>query len=192
MFTSRAEHRLLLSQNNAEQRLLDKAFKLGLVEEKRFKEFKKNEHNYKEFLKQLKTAKTNYFINNKNKKIKLTEKKSFTELLKRTDINPEKTYKPTKKNKNMFNRAKTEIKYSGYINKQQREIEKNKKQNNKKIPSSIKYKKIPGLSNEVIEKLNTVKPATVGQATQIEGITPAAINLILIQIKKKELQKHNA
>ena len=192
MFTSRAEHRLLLSQNNAEQRLLDKAFKLGLVEEKRFKEFKKNEHNYKEFLKQLKTTKTNYFINNKNKKIKLTEKKSFTELLKRTDINPEKTYKPTKKNKNMFNRAKTEIKYSGYINKQQREIEKNKKQNNKKIPSSIKYKKIPGLSNEVIEKLNTVKPATVGQATQIEGITPAAINLILIQIKKKELQKHNA
>ena len=192
MFTSRAEHRLLLSQNNAEQRLLDKAFKLGLVEEKRFKEFKKNEHNYKEFLKQLKTTKTNYFINNKNKKIKLTEKKSFTELLKRTDINPEKTYKPTNKNKNMFNRAKTEIKYSGYINKQQREIEKNKKQNNKKIPSSIKYKKIPGLSNEVIEKLNTVKPATVGQATQIEGITPAAINLILIQIKKKELQKHNA
>ena len=192
MFTSRAEHRLLLSQNNAEQRLLDKAFKLGLVEEKRFKEFKKNEHNYKEFLKQLKTTKTNHFINNKNKKIKLTEKKSFTELLKRTDINPEKTYKPTNKNKNMFNRAKTEIKYSGYINKQQREIEKNKKQNNKKIPSSIKYKKIPGLSNEVIEKLNTVKPATVGQATQIEGITPAAINLILIQIKKKELQKHNA
>ena len=155
MFTSRAEHRLLLSQNNAEQRLLDKAFKLGLVEEKRFKEFKKNEHNYKEFLKQLKTTKTNYFINNKNKKIKLIEKKSFTELLKRTDINPEKTYKPTNKNKNMFNRAKTEIKYSGYINKQQREIEKNKKQNNKKIPSSIKYKKIPGLSNEVIEKLNT-------------------------------------
>ena len=192
MFTSRAEHRLLLSQNNAEQRLLDKAFKIGLVEEKRFKEFKKNEHNYKEFLKQLKTTKTNYFINNKNKKIKLTEKKSFTELLKRTDINPEKTYKPTNKNKNMFNRAKTEIKYSGYINKQQREIEKNKKQNNKKIPNSIKYKKIPGLSNEVIEKLNTVKPATVGQATQIEGITPAAINLILIQIKKKEIQKHNA
>ena len=78
-----------------------------------------------------------------------------------------------------------------YIEKQLREIKKNQKQNAKKIPDNINYSKINGLSNEVTERLSKTKPTTIGSASRMEGITPAAINLILIQIKKRELLKEN-
>jgi len=195
MFTSRAEHRLLLSQNNAEQRLLLKAFDLGLIEKKRKTEYIKKENDYKEFINNtLKKTKTKSFINNRNEKINLTEKKSILELLKRTDINNKKIYKTkTKTNeKNFFQRAAREAKYQGYIEKQLREIKKTKKQNNKKIPPNFSYSNIAGLSNEVEEKLTKHKPETIGMASRLEGVTPAAVNLILIQIKKNEMQKQNA
>ena len=76
--------------------------------------------------------------------------------------------------------------------KQQREINKNKKQNQKKIPANLNYEKINGLSNEAVEKLIKSKPTTIGSASRIEGITPAAINIILIAIKKEELSTTNA
>ena len=193
MFTSRAEHRLLLSQNNAEQRLLLKAFDLGLIEKKRKTEYIKKESDYKEFINNiLKKTKTKSFINNRNEKINLTEKKSILELLKRTDINNKKIYKTKTNEKNFFQRAATEAKYQGYIEKQLREIKKTKKQNNKKIPPNFSYSNIAGLSNEVEEKLTKHKPETIGMASRLEGVTPAAVNLILIQLKKSEMQKQNA
>ena len=193
MFTSRAEHRLLLSQNNAEQRLLLKAFDLGLIEKKRKTEYIKKESDYKEFINNtLKKTKTKSFINNRNEKINLTEKKSILELLKRTDINNKKIYKTKTNEKNFFQRAATEAKYQGYIEKQLREIKKTKKQNNKKIPPNFSYSNIAGLSNEVEEKLTKHKPKTIGMASRLEGVTPAAVNLILIQLKKNEMQKQNA
>jgi tRNA uridine 5-carboxymethylaminomethyl modification enzyme len=193
MFTSRAEHRLLLSQNNAEQRLLLKAFDIGLIEKKRKKEYIKKESDYKEFINNtLKKTKTKSFINNRNEKINLTEKKSILELLKRTDINNKKIYKTKTNEKNFFQRAATEAKYQGYIEKQLREIKKTKKQNNKKIPPNFSYSNIAGLSNEVEEKLTKHKPETIGMASRLEGVTPAAVNLILIQLKKNEMQKQNA
>ena len=85
-----------------------------------------------------------------------------------------------------------EIKYSGYIDKQKREVAKNKKQNLKEIPKDIEYSSIVGLSNEVKEKLINSLPTTIGSASRIEGVTPAAINLILVHIKKIELQTLNA
>ena len=193
MFTSRAEHRLLLSQNNAEQRLLLKAFDLGLIEKNRKTEYIKKESEYKEFINNtLKKTKTKSFINNKNEKIDLTEKKSIFELLKRTDIDNKKIYKTKTIEKNFFQRAATEAKYQGYIEKQLREIKKTKKQNKKKIPPNFSYSNIVGLSNEVEEKLTKHKPETIGMASRLEGVTPAAINLILIQLKKNEMQKQNA
>ena len=191
MFTSRAEHRLMLSQNNAEQRLLIKAFKTGLIDTTRKEDYLSRENEYKKFINTLKETKTKKIANKKNKSINLVEKKSIFDLLKRTDIDTSKLFKPNQKDKNLYRRATTEAKYKGYVDKQKREIKKAQKQNNKTIPQNIGYKNIPGLSNEVKEKLIKHKPQTIGHASKIEGVTPAAVNLILIQIKKKELlQEH--
>ena len=193
MFTSRAEHRLLLSQNNAEQRLLSKAYKIGLVKEGRHQDYLEKEDQYKQFVKNtLEQTKTKTFLNKENKTITLEEKRSLASILARPDVNEEKLIELEQNKKNLLKRAAVEIKYKGYIDKQKREVSKNKKQNNKKIPKNMDYKQISGLSNEVVEKLVKSKPETIGSAAQIEGVTPAAINLILINIKKTELEKTNA
>ena len=192
MFTSRAEHRLMLSQNNAEQRLTEKAYKLNLVTKERMEKYFDNEARYKEFKKQLSNIKTKTFVNNNKAKISLKENKNILEILQRTDADKKELYKPKEKEKEMYKRLITENKYKGYIQKQSREIEKTRKQNNKKIPQNINYETISGLSNEVKEKLQINQPETIGTASRIEGVTPAAINLILIQIKKRELIAENA
>ena len=193
MFTSRAEYRLLLSQNNAEQRLLLKAHKQGLISEKRKEEYLLKEEKYKNFFNtNLKKTKVNAFVDNNNNTNKLSESKSLYQLLSRPDVNPNKLYKPNKKEKSLYERSVVEIKYKGYIEKQLREIKKTKKQNNKKIPTNFDYCSVDGLSNEVKERLNHHKPRTIGDANIIEGVTPAAINLILIYLKKAELLEQNA
>ena len=192
MFTSRAEHRLMLSQNNAEQRLLTKAFNAGLVDAKRKNSFSTNETEYKKFLEAIKKIKKSKITDKKNKTLKLNESKSVFDLLKRTDIDTTKVFKPKKKDTDLYKRAAIESKYMGYVEKQKREIKKTQKQNNKKIPKDLRYNNISGLSNEVKEKLIKHKPQTIGHASKIEGGTPAAVNLILIQIKKKEILKQHA
>ena len=193
MFTSRAEHRLLLSQNNAEQRLLLKAHKLGLISDKRKEQYLLREEKYKVFFNtNLRKTKVNMFIDNNNNTNKLNESKSLHQLLSRPDVDPNKLYKPSKKEKSLYERSVVEIKYKGYIEKQLREIKKTKKQNNKKIPTTFNYCSVDGLSNEVKEKLNHQKPRTIGDASIIEGVTPAAINLILIYLKKAEMLEQNA
>ena len=193
MFTSRAEHRLMLSQNNAEQRLLEKAFKRGLVTEERLNKFIEGEQRYQNFLNAtLSKKKIKSFTNKLNNKIKLDEQKSVLSLLSRTDVNKDKIFKTNKSNQGLYQRAITEHKYQGYIKKQLREISKTAKQENKKIPKNIDYRCIAGLSNEVKERLEKTQPTTIGSASRMEGVTPAAINLILIQIKKRENTKQNA
>ena len=193
MFTSRAEHRLLLSQNNAEQRLLEKGYLFGLVTKKDYERYIEREKTYNEFLKTvLEKTKLKEFIDKENKTVKLDEKRSISQLLTRPDIDETKIIKLKPEQKELFKRASTEIKYKGYIEKQLREVNKNRKQNNKKIPEDLDYNKISGLSNEVVEKLSKTKPETIGSASRIEGITPAAINLILVSIKKNELIKADA
>jgi tRNA uridine 5-carboxymethylaminomethyl modification enzyme len=193
MFTSRAEHRLLLSQNNAEQRLLEKGYLSGLVSKKDYERYIEREKTYNEFVKTvLEKTKLKEFVDKENKTVKLDEKRSISQLLTRPDIDETKIIKLKPEQKELFKRAATEIKYKGYIEKQLREVNKNRKQNNKKIPEDLEYNKISGLSNEVVEKLSKTKPETIGSASRIEGITPAAINLILVSIKKNELIKADA
>ena len=192
MFTSRAEHRLMLSQNNAEQRLLTKAFNAGLVDAKRKNSFITKETEYKKFVESIKKIKTAKITDKENKILRLNESKSVFDLLKRTDIDTTKVFKPEKKDTDLYKRAAIESKYMGYLEKQKREIKKTQKQNDKKIPQDLEYNNISGLSNEVKEKLIKHKPLTIGHASKIEGVTPAAVNLILIQIKKKEILKQHA
>ena len=118
MFTSRAEHRLMLSQNNAEQRLLIKAFNAGLVDSERKNSFTTKEVEYKEFLEAIKKIKTTKITDRKNKTLELKESKNVFELLKRTDIDTTKVFKPKKKDRNLYKRAATESKYMGYVEKQ--------------------------------------------------------------------------
>jgi tRNA uridine 5-carboxymethylaminomethyl modification enzyme len=177
MFTSRAEFRLMLSQDTACQRLTAKGHSLGLVSNEIFEEYQKKENTYQGFLNEIKNIKTEQ--NHKP----VTGK----DLLKRTDLDSAEIKKilniPEDK-KELFERAANEIKYSGYIAKQKREVESSKKSERARIPSDIDYSDIRGLSNEVVERLNKHKPSTLGQASRLEGVTPAAINLIAITIKK--------
>ena len=193
MFTSRAEHRLLLSQNNAEQRILKKGHAFGLVDKETLNRFSAKEETYKEFVKTvLEKTKIKCFINKKNEKIELAEKRTIAQLLTRPDIDENKIISLEEGQEKLFKRASIEIKYKGYIKKQLREISKNRKQNDKKIPDDFSYKHISGLSNEVVEKLTKTKPQTIGSASRIEGVTPAAINLILVVMKKEEKRTTNA
>ncbi|MEL0207288.1 MAG: tRNA uridine-5-carboxymethylaminomethyl(34) synthesis enzyme MnmG [Gammaproteobacteria bacterium] len=180
MFTSRAEFRLMLSQDTACQRLTSKAHSLGLVNKTIFDKYQKNESKYQEFLENIKKIKTHQ-----------GGKPSTGEhLLKRTDLNTDEVKKIlniSDNNNGFFERASNEIKYSGYIEKQKREVESSKKNNTTLIPKTLNYVNIKGLSNEVVERLNKHKPSTLGQASRLEGITPAATSLISIAIKKNQL-----
>jgi tRNA uridine 5-carboxymethylaminomethyl modification enzyme len=180
MFTSRAEFRLMLSQDTACQRLTSKAHSLGLVNKTVFDTYQKNESKYQEFLDNIKKIKTHQ-----------GGKPSTGEhLLKRTDLNTDEVKKILNISDNdngFFERASNEIKYSGYIEKQKREVESSKKNNTTPIPKTLNYVNIKGLSNEAVERLNKHKPSTLGQASRLEGITPAATSLISIAIKKNQL-----
>ena len=175
MFTSRAEHRLMFSQDNAEQRLIEKFYKKGFVESEQYNRYSEQEEAYKNF-KKLNEVKT---IQTENKKQQLKD------FLKKPNPDLKKVAKliETKDQENL-ERLANECKYEGYIKKQLREIKRNEKNLKKPIPETINFVEIEGLSAEVKEKLSASRPKTIGDASRIEGITPAAISLITVAIAK--------
>ena len=177
MFTSRAEHRLMFSQDNAEQRLIEKFYKKGFVESEQYNRYSEQEEAYKNF-KKLNETKT---IQTENKKQQLKD------FLKKPNPDLKKVAKliETKDQENL-ERLANECKYEGYIKKQLREIKRNEKNLKKPIPETINFEEIEGLSAEVKEKLSASRPKTIGDASRIEGITPAAISLITVAIAKNK------
>ena len=175
MFTSRAEHRLMFSQDNAEQRLIEKFYKKGFVESEQYNRYSEQEEAYKNF-KKLNEIK---IIQTENKKQQLKD------FLKKPNPDLKKVAKliETKDQENL-ERLANECKYEGYIKKQLREIKRNEKNLKKLIPETINFVEIEGLSAEVKEKLSASRPKTIGDASRIEGITPAAISLITVAIAK--------
>ena len=175
MFTSRAEHRLMFSQDNAEQRLIEKFYKKGFVESEQYNRYSEQEEAYKNF-KKLNETKT-IQIENKKQQLKDFLKKPNPDLKKVAKLIE------TKDQENL-ERLANECKYEGYIKKQLREIKRNEKNLKKLIPETINFVDIEGLSTEVKEKLSASRPKTIGDASRIEGITPAAISLITVAIAK--------
>ena len=183
MFTSRAEHRLMLSQDTARQRLTHIANDLGLVNGEDFQNFQSLEQTYQNFAKKIKLQNITFG----------KESIKGETLLKRTDIDTKEIKQAINIDKDrsgFLERLITECRYQGYIDKQQREIKNNIKNTKTKIPKNISYRDVIGLSNENIERLEKNQPANLGAAAMLEGITPASINLLRIFITKhKNAQK---
>jgi tRNA uridine 5-carboxymethylaminomethyl modification enzyme len=193
MFTSRAEYRLILREDNADLRLTEKGYSIGLVEEERYRRFKEKKKMVEEELKRLKTARI--APDSKiNKKLAasgtsvLKESASVENLLKRPEISYRDIVSfsppPQPLLQDAAEQVEISVKYQGYINLQNHEVAKFAKIERMKIPSRIDYRKIPGLSTEVKEKLGRIKPYSLGQASRISGITPSAISVLMVHLKR--------
>lgn len=196
MMTSRCEYRLTMRQDNADLRLTQKGYDIGLVSEERYQkmiEKRKNIESEIERLKNVKLTPTKE-VNEKLASLNsapINTAYSLYDLIKRPELSyasliifdPERPELP----KFQQIQVQTEIKYEGYIRKQMIDIEKFKKLENKKLSPDIDYEKISGLKKESAEKLNKIKPDSVGQASRISGVSPADINVLLVRLKTGEL-----
>lgn len=197
MMTSRAEYRLLLRQDNADLRLLQIGYENGLISEERYQKFLKKKENIFAEIERLKkitvkpTEKVNEMLTKYNSSnIKAGVK--LAELLKRTEIKydylkeiDENMPELTKQEKE---EVEIQVKYEGYIKLEEEQVAKFKKLEQKKLPKDINYEDIKGLRLEARQKLNNIKPESVGQASRISGVSPADISVLLIfleQLKRK-------
>lgn len=200
MFTSRAEYRLILREDNADQRLREIGHKIGLVNDKDYQKYiDRKEKLAKEFkkLEEIKifpTELVNETLKNLNSN-SIKKPQTLKEILRRPEIRYEQLgfLQPDFKaevNQEIAAQIEMEVKYEGYIKRQFEEVSKFKKLEKVKIPKDFEYKDIPGLSNEIVQKLSKVRPESIGQAGRVSGITPAAISVLSIYIKKEsELRK---
>ena len=198
MFTSRAEYRLLLREDNADQRLSPFAKKLGLIDENRWAKFNKKMEDIQKEKERLRNHKVSLKQLNEisgKQTVKSNANITALEALKRPEVSYEEMCKvlgiePAKEEVAID--VITDKKYSGYIERQKKEIKKIKKNENALIPEQINFNDIEGLSNESKQKLSAVSPRTLAHAQRIPGLTPAAISLLLVHIKKREYLKNNA
>jgi tRNA uridine 5-carboxymethylaminomethyl modification enzyme len=192
MFSSRAEYRLWLREDNAEFRLIEKGYEFGLISKTRYERFHAEKAEFeKEFARLAELAITPSKENNAKLEkygVVLRTKVTAKELLRR----PEMTYADIKElvggleDEKISEQVEIAVKYEGYLDRQQEEIGKFNKIETVKLPDDIKYEEIQGLRREYIDKLNAIRPQTLGQASRIKGMTPAAISLLHVYIMSKK------
>jgi len=202
MFTSRAEYRLLLREDNADIRLTEKGYKLGLVDEERWKTFNEKIETVELERQRLKSTwiqKDHQAVDQINELLKsdISRENSLEDLVRRPEVRYEDLMKiegmgPAVTNKQAAEQIEIQIKYAGYIDRQLEEISKKKRHEKTLIPVDFDFTQISGLSNEVVAKLSDARPETIGKASRISGITPAAISLLLVYLKKHGLLRKTA
>lgn len=202
MFTSRAEYRLLLREDNADIRLTAKGRELGLVDDTRWAAFSEKLESIELELQRLRAQWVHpnsplIHALNPHLNTPISREASFEELLRRPEMDYSKLmqiegFGPGLEDPQAAEQVQIQVKYSGYIQRQQEEINKAVRNENTGLPLTLDYKEVPGLSNEVIAKLNNHKPETIGQASRISGITPAAISILLVHLKKRGLLRKSA
>jgi tRNA uridine 5-carboxymethylaminomethyl modification enzyme len=197
MFTSRAEYRLMLREDNADLRLTELGREMGLVEDDRWRAFEQ----YREQLESLNQLLRDQWVRPETPTATalgellqnpVTREYRFAEILKRPEIEighlmpfveSAESFAP-----NVCAQAEVNVKYAGYLTRQQQEIDKASQHEKTELPAALDYAEVRGLSNEVSQKLMQHRPATIGQAGRISGITPAAISLLLVHLKRHQYQ----
>ena len=197
MFTSRAEYRLLLREDNADSRLTEIGRSLGLVDDARWKRFNEKMEAIEVERQRLKSTwihKDHASVNDINPLLKnaISKESSLEDLIRRPEVRYESLMSvanvgPGIADKEAAEQIEIQIKYAGYIDRQLEEISKKKRHEDTLIPLDFNYSQISGLSNEVVAKLSDARPETIGKASRISGITPAAISLLLVYLKKHGL-----
>ncbi|GAA5193846.1 tRNA uridine-5-carboxymethylaminomethyl(34) synthesis enzyme MnmG [Ferrimonas gelatinilytica] len=202
MFTSRAEYRLLLREDNADLRLTEVGRNMGLVDDERWASFNAKLEAIEQERQRLRSTwvqkeSDEALVLNPQLKSPLTREANLEDLIRR----PEMTYAqlmaidtlgPALSDPRAAEQVEIQIKYAGYIDRQKEEIEKARRHESTVLPLDLDYQEVKGLSNEVIAKLNEHKPETIGSASRISGITPAAISLLLVYLKKHGLLRKTA
>ncbi len=193
MMTSRAEYRLLLRQDNADQRLTKLGYKVGLISDERFNNLlRKEELIQAEVSRMLKTSVgANTVVNKfleKNSSTQLSSGSTLAELIRRPELNYELIREIDSNRIDLPNdvveQVNINIKYDGYINRQKKQVEQFKKLETKRIPEGIDYNKINSLRIEATQKLNMYRPISIGQASRISGVSPADISVLLVYIEQ--------
>ena len=195
MFTSRAEYRLILREDNADLRLTEKGRELGLVDDERWAVFNSKKEGMHKETERLSMS----FVQPGSNESKLLEKKlsrplsreyNLIELLRR----PELTYNDVadlvgeaETNPQVREQVEIQTKYQGYIDRQTEEIDRLRRYENTRLPEALDYDAIEGLSSEIKQKLNDHRPETLGRASRIQGMTPAAVSLLLVHLKKRSM-----
>ena len=195
MMTSRSEYRLLLRQDNADQRLTRIGYKVGLISEERYQHLLEKERQIEEEVSRLESVFVGCSENVQEvlRRYNSTELKSGTslaELLKRpeikydclADIDPERP----ELSKEVTDQVEINLKYDGYIKRQLKQVEQFKKLENKKIPLDLDYKEIGSLRAEAVQKLEAYRPLSIGQASRISGVSPADISVILVYLEQRK------